>query len=223
MTSCRFWRINSSATRRSSQTTRSTACGRREVRTIELREYQPTLTRLTRSEVQQLLGTGLVDLKPLTIEGEYELRAASIVGTVVLATLRLLIRPKVGLRNLFFLLGYGVELTSWAEERFPYEEDPDFLRAVAYIFEAEVSRAIRQGLVRGYQARHETLTTLRGRIDIASQIRIRQGRPFPLECSFEEYTEDIELNKIIKAAFRRLLQVPGLSPEVVRRLRFRYR
>lgn len=193
------------------------------MRTIVLREYQPTPTRLTRSEVRQLLGTGLVELKPLPGEDEYDLRAASIVGTIVLPTLRLLIRPKVGLKNLFFLLGYGVELTSWAEERFPYEEDPDFLKAVAYIFEAEVSRAVRQGLVRGYQARHEALTTLRGRIEIAGQIRTRQGRPFPLECSFEEYTEDIELNRVVKAALRRLLLVPGLSPDTVRRLRFRHR
>lgn len=188
-----------------------------------MREYQPTPVRLARSEVRQLLGTNLVDLKRLPGEDEYELKAASIVGTVVLPTLRLLIRPKVGLKNLFFLLGYGVELTSWAEERFPYEEDPDLLKAVAYIFEAEVSRATHQGRVRGYQVRHETLTTLRGRIDIAGQIRTRQGRPFPLECSFEEYTEDIDLNRIVKAALRRLLQVPGLNPDVVRRLRFRYR
>ena len=116
-----------------------------------------------------------------------------------------------------------MELTSWAEERFPYEEEPDLLKAVAYIFEAEVSRAARQGIVRGYQARHETLTTLRGRIDIAGQIRTRQDRHFPLECAFEEYTEDIELNRIVKAALRYLLQVPGLSSDVVRRLRFRYR
>jgi len=193
------------------------------VQTIELREYQSASVRLTRSEVRQLLGTGLVELKPIAGEEEYELRAGSVVGTIVLPTLRLLIRPKVGLRNLFFLLGYGVELTSWAEERFPYEEDPDLLKAVAYIFEAEVSRAARQGLIRGYQARQETLTTLRGRIDIANQIRTRQGRSFPLECAFEEYTEDIELNRVVKAAIRRLLQVPGLGSDVVRVLRFRHR
>lgn len=193
------------------------------MRTIGLREYQPISVRLIRSEVRQLLGTGLVDLKPLPDEDEYELKAHSIVGTVVLPTLRLLIRPKVGMKNLFFLLGYGMKITSWAEERFPYEEQPDFLSAMAFIFEAEVSRATRQGLVRGYRARDETLTTLRGRIDIAGQIRARQSRPFPLECSFEEYTEDIDLNRIVKAALRRLLQIPGLSPGVVRRLRFRYR
>jgi len=141
----------------------------------------------------------------------------------VLPTLQLLIRPKVGLRNLLFLLGYGAGLTRWAEEQFPYEREPDLLRAVAWIFEAEVSRAAGQGFVRGYQRHSETLTTLRGRIDMAGQIRARQGRPFPLECSFEEYTEDIELNRIVKAAFRRVLQVPNLDREIARRMRFRYR
>lgn len=191
---------------------------------IHLTEYQtspPIL--LTRSEVSQLLSTGLVDIKPLPSEGEYELKAKSIVGTVILPSLRLLIRPKVGLKNLFYLLGYGAVLTSWAEEQFPYEREPDLLRAIAWIFEAEVSRAVGQGLVRGYQPRSETLTTIRGRIDMAGQIRVRQGRPFPLECSFEEYTEDIELNRIIKAAFRRLLQVPRLDRRIVQRMRFRYR
>ena len=193
------------------------------MQTIELREYQPTSTHLTRSEVRQLLRTGLVDLRPCFEEAEYELTAGSTVGTVVLPTLHLLIRPKVDIRNMLFLLGYGIELASWAKDRFPYEQEPDLLRAVAHMFEAEVSRSARQGLVRGYQARRETLTTLRGRIDVARQFRVRQGRPFPLECSFEEYTEDIELNRVVKAALRRLLQVPGLNPEVTRMLRFRYR
>ncbi len=193
------------------------------MRTIELREYQPTPTRLTRSEVRQLRQTGLVEIQPLYAEDEYELRAGSSVGTVVLPTLQLLIRPKVDIRNVLFLLGYGTELATWAQEQFPYEEEPDLLRAVARIFEAEVSRSARQGLIRGYQAKRETLTTLRGRIDVARQFRLRQGRPFPLECSFEEYTEDVRLNRVVKAAIRRLLQVPGLSPGVARMLRFRYR
>lgn len=194
------------------------------MRTIELREYQTTRARLTNSEVRQLLATGLVDVKPLSGEGEYELRAGSVVGTVVLASIQLLIRPKVGLKNLFFLLGHSVDLASWAEERFPYEREPDYLlKSVAHIFEAEVGRAARRGLARGYQGRHETLPTLRGRIDMAAQIRARQGMPFPLECAFEEYTEDTDMNRIVKAALGRCLRIPSLDPNLVRMLRFRYR
>ena len=165
----------------------------------------------------------IVSLTPLSGDGTYELRAGSTVGTVVRPSLRLLIRPKVGLVNVFFLLGFGPRLTRWGEAQFPYEEDPDLFKAVAWVFESEVRHALAQGLIRGYQARSETLTALRGRIDLAGQLRSRQGRPFPLECRFEEYTEDTELNRVVKAAHRRLLQIPHLDEWLARKLRHRYR
>jgi hypothetical protein len=96
---------------------------------------------------------------------------------VVRPSLRLLIRPKVGLVNVFFLLGFGPRLTRWGEAQFPYEEDPDLFKAVAWVFESEVRHALAQGLIRGYQARSETLTALRGRIDLAGQLApVRAGR-----------------------------------------------
>lgn len=193
------------------------------MRTLELREYEPRRAHLTRTQIDELLATKFVQLSPVSGSDEYELRAGSHVGTVVLHSLRLLIRSKVGLRNLFFLLGYGAGLTRWADPQFPYEHEPDLLQAVAWVFEAEVRRALAQGLVRGYQPRQETLSTVRGRIDIAGQIRIRQSQPFPLECRFEDYTEDIELNRVVKAAHHRLLQIPNLDVHLVHRLRFRYR
>ena len=164
-----------------------------------------------------------MNLTPLPGEGTYELRAGSTVGTVVLSSLRLLIRPKVDLENLFFLLGFGPRITRWGKEQFPYAQDPDLFKAVAWIFEAEVRRSLAQGLVRGYQPRSETLTTLRGRIDVAGQLRARQGMPFPLECRFEDYTEDTELNRVVKAAHRRLLQVSQQDARLARKLRHRYR
>ncbi len=194
------------------------------MRTITLKEYQPIQERLTRGELNELLtAKNLVGVSPLPGDGAYELRAGSTVGTVVLPSLRLLIRPKVGIANLFYLLGFGASVTRWGEGQFPYEQDPDLFRAVAWVFEAEVGRALAQGLVRGYQPRSETLTTLRGRIDVTGQMRLRQGRPYPLECGFEEYTEDTDLNRIVKAAHRRLLQIPALDARLAQRLRHRYR
>ncbi len=190
---------------------------------IEVREQGKTRAHLSQDEVQQLLATKVVGLAPVPGEESYEIRAGSTVGTIVLPSLRLLIRPKVDLENLFFLLGFGAGLTNWTEAQFPYEGDPDLFRAVAWIFEAEVRRAAAQGMVRGYEPRSETLTTLRGRIDVAAQLRARQGRPFPLDCRFEEYTEDLPLNRVIKAAHRRLLQIPALDTRLAARLRHRYR
>lgn len=142
-------------------------------------------------------------------------------GAVVLRGLRLLIQPKVPLHNLFFMLGYGAGLTTWRDDQFPYADDPDLLRAVGWVFDAEVRKALIGGVVRGYEPRQDTLPTLRGRIDIAAQIRMRQDQPFPLECRYDDYTADIELNRILKAAIVRLLHIPALDPRLARALRFR--
>lgn len=176
---------------------------------------------LSRHELDQVLGSGLVTVQPLREAGLYELRPGSIVGAVVLPGLRLLIQPKIALDNLFFLLGYGAGLTSWRPDPFPFTEEPDLLRAIGWVLDAEVRKAVRGGLVRGYQPREETLPTLRGRIDVAAQVGARQHQPYPLECRYDEYTADIELNRMVKAAILRLLRVPALDARLSQALRFR--
>jgi 5-methylcytosine-specific restriction enzyme subunit McrC len=191
------------------------------MRTIRLREYEPTIEELDEGELRQLVDSELIDVRAAS-DGAYELRAGSTVGTAVLPDLRLLIRPKVGLRNVFFLLTYGAGLTRWREEAFPYEED-EFFDAVAWLVDAEVGRAARYGLLRDYREVEEELATVRGRIDIGRQIRLRQSQPIPLHCRYQEYGEDMELNRVVKAAVRRLLRIPGLDRELANRLRHHHR
>ena len=67
--------------------------------------------------------------------------------------------------------------------------------------------AVRQGIVRRYQPQAENLTVLRGRIDIARQVRHNLARPDRLHCRFDEFTEDHALNQALKAALRVLSTV----------------
>jgi 5-methylcytosine-specific restriction enzyme subunit McrC len=90
---------------------------------------------------------------------------------------------------------------------------------MARLYQAEVRYAARNGLARDYQDRHEQLATIRGRIDITAQVRTLQGRRLPLECRYQDYTEDSQLNRVLKAAHRRLLRIPGLGADVLRELR----
>lgn len=191
------------------------------MRTIRLREYEPRIEELDERELRQLLESELVDVRAAS-GGAYELRAGSTVGTAVLADLQLLIRPKVGLRNVFFLLTYGAGLTRWRDTAFPYDED-EFFDAVAWLVEAEVGRAARYGLLRDYREVEEELATVRGRIDIGRQIRLRQSQPIPLHCRYQAYGEDMELNRVVKAGLRRLLRIPGLDRELTNRLRHHHR
>lgn len=193
------------------------------MRTILLREHESFPVALTDAEVAELLRVppGVVEVRREAL-GQYMLRPKSRVGTVVLPSLRLLIRPKVGLRNLFFLLGYASGVR-WGDEAFPYDTERDLLRAVAWLFDREVARASRFGLVRGYHEQEQTLPFLRGRIDLDGQIKARPGRDWPLECRFSEFSEDIPLNQVLKAAHAHLLSLPGLDDQVISSLRFRHR
>lgn len=192
------------------------------MRTIRLREHEPHIVDLSDQELRDLLAlpSRLIEVvgRP---DGRYRIKAGSRVGTIVLSSLRILIRPKVGLRNVFFLLGYSVN-TQWDDGDFPYDED-DLFRAVAWWFDREVGRAARFGIARAYMDREETLTTIRGRVAIDRQIAVRPGRRFPIECRFQEYSDDTDLNRLLKAAHDALLRLPQLDRDVAIRLRHRSR
>lgn len=191
------------------------------MRTICLTEYQPKTETLDQHELTALVATGLVGVTP-TGEDTFELRAGSVVGTLILPRLRVLIRPKIGLSNTFFLLSYGSGLVQWREDAFPYAAD-DFYEAVAWLLEAEVRRAAPLGLVRDYRQYEESLPTLRGRIDVGSQVTRRLGQPIPLDCRYQEYDEDTPLNRVIKAGIQRLLGLPGIERRVANQLRHHLR
>lgn len=192
------------------------------MRTLPLTEGEGQNECLDDTELDELLATKLVTVAPLGAD-TYTVRPRTRVGTAVTRRLRILIRPKIPLPNVFFYLSYAVGLARWDQARFPYAEEDDLLRAVAYLFEAEVADAFRYGLLRGYQAREETLPTVRGRIDLGSQLRRRQGQVFPLENRYQEYSEDIDINRVLRAALEQLLRVPGLDTTVRRRLAGRRR
>jgi len=195
------------------------------MRTIRLREQGTTSCRLSKTELALLLsarrpdGHRIVSIQVRdAAEGSYDIRAGSVVGTLALPDLQVLIKPKVDLENIFFLLGFRGGLTQWAEHRFPYESEQNFLRILAWAFDAELRRALWHGIAHDYVTREETLVTLRGRIDMGRQIAVNQSRSIPVECRFQEYSVDIPLNQLIKAANQRLRRIPGLEGELGRRI-----
>jgi 5-methylcytosine-specific restriction enzyme subunit McrC len=192
------------------------------MRTIRLREHKSQEEVLSADELRHLvaLPAGLLDVSHRP-NGSVAIKPRSHVGTIVLPSLRILIRPKVGLRNVFFLLGYANNIR-WSAEDFPYEED-DLYRAFAWWFDREAAKAARFGLAREYIDRQEALTTLRGRLALDRQLAARPGRRIPIECRFQDYSEDTPLNQVVKAAHNSLLRVPDLDRELAIRLRHRAR
>lgn len=180
------------------------------LRRLTLTEHQPQTVRLEPRMLEALRGA-VPSLWVGWLPGEgdtVQLTPGSYVGAVAVPGLAVDIQPKIGMQSLLFLLSFAMNPRWWREETFPFAETETVLDALAAGYLIQLRRAWRAGLLQGYQRIDDALPTLRGRLRIEDQLRFHQGRVPPAEVSFDEFTEDIELNRILKAATLRLRSFP---------------
>ena len=85
--------------------------------------------------------------------------------------------------------------------------DQTILELMIRLFCVELWSAVRRGIVRRYEPHEENLVVLRGRLNVAQQIRHNLARPDRLHCKFDEFCDDNELNRVLKCALRVVLGV----------------
>jgi 5-methylcytosine-specific restriction enzyme subunit McrC len=95
--------------------------------------------------------------------------------------------------------------------------DESVLEVMIRLFCTELWTAVRRGLVRHYETREDNLVVMRGRLNATSQLRHNLARPDRLYCTFDEFSEDNGLNRVLKAAISLLLGVTQ-SPSSTRSL-----
>ena len=129
----------------------------------------------------------------------------------------MLIKPKIGIPQLLSLACYAMGVYKAQEKRrFDFREEETLPDTLALALAAAARRAFSQGLLRGYLTQEEALHTVRGRIRFDEQIRRRYGIPLPVELRYDEFTEDIQANRLVKAAAARLGRM-GLRSSDARR------
>ena len=173
---------------------------------LTLREYKPRSgIELSPADRDVLRDRASITVVPAAgTEGAYDLTAGSTVGVVQTDTLSVEIRPKLPIDRVLFLISYSLGVARFRTEDFEFGKAPDLFEAMIPGFVAQVRRAFRGGLLHGYRIEEDALHGVRGRIRFGDQIRDRYGIFPPVEVSYDEFTEDIELNRLIKAAIVRL-------------------
>ncbi len=194
------------------------------MREINLGEYAPSkpLT-LSNAELETLLREAkALDLSvvPAIGEGnEYVLKPGSTVGAVEISDLSVLIRPKIGIPQLLSLACYAMGVYKPQELRlFDFKEEEALPDVLARVLAAAARRAFSRGLLHGYRTEEEALPAVRGRIRFDEQLRRRFGVPVPIEVRYDEFTDDILVNRLVKAATARLGGMRLRSPEARRGL-----
>jgi 5-methylcytosine-specific restriction enzyme subunit McrC len=184
-------------------------------RTYALTERQPANCRLGRADIDFLLAVHRdhVELAPSGRRGWYRLTPLGHVGTIVGPGCRLLIRPKIPVENLFYLLDPTTPLPT-VEDRtqtLSAEGPLDFLAGRLAQLLAERGAA---GLHRSYAERAEQGPFLHGRLDLPAALREPAGRKDRIPCRFEEFTVDVPCNRVPKATAELVLRSPLLDERV---------
>ena len=191
-------------------------------RQIDLAEYQERGPyQLSVDERDALSATLPLDsIKPEEgAEDRYFLKAGSTVGAMEIGDLSVFIRPKIGIPQLLSLACYAIGAYRQQDDRlFDFGERVTLPDALALALGNAARRAFTRGLLHGYRAREEALQTVRGSIRFADQIRSRYGIAPPVEVRYNEFTDDILENRLVKAAAYRIGRLPLRSAQARRGL-----
>ena len=177
------------------------------MRRIELKEYETHSgnVRLEKDQIRALTDVAHVVVTPSPeVAGSYKLTPSSHIGAVNVGDLAVVIRPKIPIARVMFLIAYAMDPKDWRKHAFELEKAPDVLEAIALAFAHRTRQAIQRGLLQGYRREEDALHTVRGRVRFGDQISRRFGIPLPIEVAFDEFTEDIEKNRLLKTAIHRL-------------------
>ena len=191
------------------------------MRRIELQEYVSYTTDVPLDKDQLLaLKKANIDVAPSPdAAGAYILTPSSYIGALNVGELAVVIRPKIPIDRVMFLIAYAMDPKNWWRDPFELARDDDVLEAIALAFAHRTRQAIQRGLLQGYRREEEALHTVRGRIRFGDQISRRFGIPLPIEVAFDEFTEDIEKNRLLKTAIHRLGHTFIRSPATRQELR----
>ena len=83
----------------------------------------------------------------------------------------------------------------------------------AAILAKGLAQQLKQGLYREYITINEDLSTLRGKVDITSSIKLKMQRKPMIACEHDELSENNRFNQIIKTTANMLIRQPSVSSE----------
>lgn len=182
---------------------------------LDLREYRTERdVALSSSQILTLRRCipTLVVSPSRTESGLFDLTPQSQVGVFESAGLSMRIWPKFDVRNLAFVLGFSRDSArAWLDTAFGFDASATISDLVVPGFIDAVERAFVQGVLRGYRTIEEARASVRGRVLFDRQVKRHFGRILPVEVRWDEFSADIEENRLIRAAVQRLrrLRLPN--------------
>ena len=118
------------------------------------------------------------------------------------------------IKNIYYMLSYAFQILKQSNydevvsEKFENAQD-----LFAAILSKGIAQQLKQGLFREYITKNETLSIMRGKLDLEETLRNRIQRKQKLTCEFDELSENNLFNQILKTTIHYLLIDDGVDEE----------
>lgn len=130
------------------------------------------------------------------------------------------IDKNIFIKNIYYMLAYAFkELRRNSYDNIAAEEFENVYQLLAEILVRGVSYQLKQGLHREYVPVSESLTTVKGRVNVFETIRMRCKNRSQLVCDHDELSENCMFNRIIKTTLELLLERFDLRADQKKALR----
>lgn len=127
--------------------------------------------------------------------------------------------PKIPIRNIYYMLCYAWNVLEQSDSIFLGSEKFDNIyNLFARIYINGTSSLIKRGLNRYYIQEKEAVSTIKGKINISDSIKEQTFRNGRMICQYDNFSEDIKLNQIVKTTINILIKSSKLDTDLRNKL-----
>lgn len=119
---------------------------------------------------------------------------------------------KIPIENIYYMLCYAWNILEQDDKIIVGSERFDNIyNLLARIYINGTSNIVKKGLNKYYIVESENSRTIKGKIDISESIKLQTFNNNRAICTFEEFSDNIVLNQIVKVTINILLKYPNLD------------
>ena len=120
----------------------------------------------------------------------------------------------IKIQNIYYMLSYAFETLSESSYReLATEEFEHLADLMATILARGIGNQLKRGLAKEYIRQEDILSTPRGKMDITSSIKAQTLMKKQIVCHFDEFSEDIYFNQILKSTVLLLIRSKEVTLE----------
>lgn len=127
---------------------------------------------------------------------------------------------KIPIKNIYYMLCYAWDIIDYADASVCGTEDFDnIFNLLGRILVKETGTLIKRGFHKEYVDKEDELSTIRGQIDMSATVSQMTMVRKRLLCRFDEYSDDVLFNKILKSTMVDILRYDDLEKGLARQIR----